>query len=185
MGNNLNKKIILGAVLLAVSLPLFVWQWPNLSKLTTPKDILKPSVTTLACPVAPDICSKATKQDMGLGWKLATGSSILAAFDGTLNAQNTFGGKNPPKVYILTNSTNTYQAGYVFITEKPFTQEEQESLTKGKKVKKGDVIAKTPGITLDDMGYKNLNIIFYIVDIKKKERIDNLSPKSFGNLILP
>lgn len=185
MGNNINKKIILGAVLLAVLLFLLVWQWPNFSKLITPKNILKPSVTILACPVAQDICSKATKESMGLGWKLATESSILAAFDGTLKAQSTFGGKNPPKVYTLTNPTNTYQAGYVFITERPFTPIEQEILTKGKEVKKGDVIAKTPGIALDEMGYKNLNIIFYIVDINKKGRIDNLSPQSFGNLILP
>lgn len=159
--------LLLAVLILPILIAIVISQKPS------------PKQEKLACPLANNnLCSKATKQNMGLGWKLATGSSILAAFDGTLKAQDTFGGKNPPKVYMLTNQTNTYQAGYIFI-------DEQAPLIKEKKVKKGDEIAKLPGITLDEMGYRNFNIIFYIVDIKKKERIGNLTPQSFGNLVLP
>ncbi len=51
-------------------------------------------------------------------------------------------------------------------------------------VKQGEVLATVPGTTLEEIGYKDLNFQFYIIDLKKRARIDNLSPQSFGSLNL-
>lgn len=191
-----NRKLALAAMLLIIIVPLVAWQWPNISKFLTQRRLQTGLLATkVDCPLKADLCSKAQvlevigtnnqKQNFGLAWKLPEKTEILAAFDGTVTVQSSFGGKHPPKTYLLTNTANTYQAAYLFVPQRPFTGAEEEVFAKGKPVKQGEVLATVPGTTLDEMGYKDQNFQFYIVDLKRKARIDNLTPQNLGSLVLP
>lgn len=116
------------------------------------------------CPTIKGFCDEGQDifkdQYMGLGYKLFSGSVILAAFDGTLTAttssfQQVKDGKTVQKTFIiayLENQDINRRAAYYF----------RGSIDKDGKVKKGEKIATSDGKQISI--YDNSSLVFSLFD---------------------
>lgn len=153
---------------------------------------LKPSISllplTLGCPVPQPECKQGKslevnladgqKTSFSLGWKLASGSAVLAVFDGTIRTKTISGGDAFTRLISLTSNNKLYQADYLFSPE-GMSPLEQTAYTKEVAVKKGDQLSFVSGKTLDVLGRKGVTLEFTLIDLKKGERIPGLSADNF------
>lgn len=178
-----NKRFVILFLILIIAIPLLAFKYNDLVKFISKKNDTPSSTTNLTlnvpleCPSVKDFCENGkdliTKENyLGFANNLASGSAILASFDGDLTSATTTlspSQKNEKLITLyLDNPARNLRAVYFFKGE----------ASSSKKVTKGEKI----GRSLSKIQAFNASLIFQLIkgDPITGEKL-HLTPKDFTN----
>ncbi len=168
--------------------------YPNLfgslphKSLSTAQTTVPKEPVTIGCPVEENFCKNAqilyfphTKAYQGLGWNLPKGSPIKAVFDGKLSKDDISGPRGYFRAVLLRSNDGKYEARYIFIpNNQTISGEELKKFQAGVSVRKGDVLDQVSDKYLQNFGFPNISLQFYIVEKMKNVSL-NLKPGDLNN----